>query len=396
VRRKQYEPNGKFGAVRPGGEHPPGLPHPNGWFCIGLSHEWTRSTVLTRPFMGEDLVVYRTAGGTLHACRPYCPHLGAHLGAGGTVEGEHIVCPFHRFAFDGQGRCVKTPYGSPPRLALENLTVREVHGIAWVWHHSDAQPPTWELPEPLPGGEGHRPIARVVDIASHPQEILENPFDYRHLPQLHHLEIEELTPPSPDGTLYRLHLRVARRIPLFGSTLAQEMTGELIGLGGMHLVIDVSKFGFKSSAWLLPTPIGPWTTRIWILTSAELNASANAPRWLVETVLKPLARAISHAMLRWAAKDTSTDFPIWHHKRYLAHPGLNSADGPIGAYRRWARQFYPRPNSAADRHSGASAAGPVSEKDHCEPQQQKSRTTWPQPTAPSPPSIGADSAPSQS
>ncbi|WP_369123002.1 Rieske 2Fe-2S domain-containing protein [Streptomyces viridochromogenes] len=28
------------------------------------------------------------------------PHLGTHLGCGGWVDGENIVCPFHRFAFD--------------------------------------------------------------------------------------------------------------------------------------------------------------------------------------------------------------------------------------------------------------------------------------------------------
>ncbi|GGS23683.1 hypothetical protein GCM10010252_73690 [Streptomyces aureoverticillatus] len=46
-------------------------------------------------------------------------------------------------------------------------------------------------------------------------------------------------------------------------------------------------------------------------------------------------------MVAWIFHDTRVDHPVWHHKRYLPHPAFNSAGGPIGTYRRWARQFYP-------------------------------------------------------
>ena len=39
----------------------------------------------------------------------------------------------------------------------------------------------------------------------------------------------------------------------------------------------------------------------------------------------------------WGAKQ---DFPIWEHKHYRERPALAVGDGPIGLYRRWARQFY--------------------------------------------------------
>jgi hypothetical protein len=40
------------------------------------------------------------------------------------------------------------------------------------------------------------------------------------------------------------------------------------------------------------------------------------------------------------AKNLEADFPIWEHKRYRAKPPLCEADGPLGAFRAWARQFY--------------------------------------------------------
>ena len=41
------------------------------------------------------------------------------------------------------------------------------------------------------------------------------------------------------------------------------------------------------------------------------------------------------------AADVQQDFAVWRHKRYLPQPVLATGDGPIGAYRRWTRQFYP-------------------------------------------------------
>ncbi|MFE2728293.1 Rieske 2Fe-2S domain-containing protein, partial [Kitasatospora sp. NPDC059327] len=123
------------------------LPYPNGWFCVGPATEWKPKTVLTKPFMGQDIVVYRTARGVLRAVRPYCPHLGAHLGVGGTVDGELLVCPFHKFAFGPDGACAQTPYGQPPRASLQLVPVAQAAGFVWVWHAHDGASPSWELPD---------------------------------------------------------------------------------------------------------------------------------------------------------------------------------------------------------------------------------------------------------
>ena len=40
------------------------------------------------------------------------------------------------------------------------------------------------------------------------------------------------------------------------------------------------------------------------------------------------------------ARGVGEDIPIWENKRYVERPPLCEGDGPIGQYRRWARQFY--------------------------------------------------------
>jgi phenylpropionate dioxygenase-like ring-hydroxylating dioxygenase large terminal subunit len=44
---------------------------------VGFSRELPAGKVLTRRFMGEDVVVYRTRAGAVRAVRPYCPHLAS-------------------------------------------------------------------------------------------------------------------------------------------------------------------------------------------------------------------------------------------------------------------------------------------------------------------------------
>jgi hypothetical protein len=56
-----------------------------------------RGTVLAVTAFGKELVAFRGKDnnrvGVLGA---FCPHLGTHLGFGGKVEGDRIVCPYHR------------------------------------------------------------------------------------------------------------------------------------------------------------------------------------------------------------------------------------------------------------------------------------------------------------
>ena len=46
-----------------------------------------------------DQVLYRGEDGKAVVLDGYCPHLGAHLGIGGVVRNNGIVCPFHGSVF---------------------------------------------------------------------------------------------------------------------------------------------------------------------------------------------------------------------------------------------------------------------------------------------------------
>ncbi|MEU1778500.1 MULTISPECIES: aromatic ring-hydroxylating oxygenase subunit alpha [Streptomyces] len=333
MRAREYKSN--FSATAANENHLESLPYPTGWFCVGFSKEWRTGQVRAVPFMGSDIVVYRTRRGRLKVTRPYCPHLGAHLGAGGRIDGELLVCPFHGFSFDTDGSCVRTPYGTPPKVSLDLLPVREKHGIVWVWHSADGMSPTWQVPD-FP--ETARPSAfRMTELAGHPQEVVENLVDYRHAVEIHGLQyVDVLEQPCGDGPFYSMKYRVGRGLLSF--VIAQEIVLHFVGLGAALIVFDTLPLRMKAAQWLLATPTGPGRMRYWCAAHVVTGPGSRVPAPL----RRGIERALGFGMNSWTMHDAQTDLPIWHHKAYLPHPGLNDADGPIGPFRHWARQFYPQ------------------------------------------------------
>ena len=68
---------------------------------VGFSEDLKPEELRPARYFGRDFVIWRSAAGELRVFDAHCPHLGAHLGHGGKVEGESIRCPFHAWEFDG-------------------------------------------------------------------------------------------------------------------------------------------------------------------------------------------------------------------------------------------------------------------------------------------------------
>ncbi|GAB2965050.1 Rieske 2Fe-2S domain-containing protein [Streptomyces pseudoechinosporeus] len=329
---------GPHAAVDEPGRH---LPYPSGWFCLARSRELAPGNVLTRRFMDEDIVLYRTRDGRPRAVHPYCPHLGAHLGAGGTVEGQNLVCPFHRFAFAPDGTCVGTPAGPPPRARLQHHTISERNGFLFAWYEPDGAPPAWEVPGTAQAGVVPT-AAWSTEVHTYAQEIIENTLDYRHLPVLHQVSVQELGPPTAHGPLLRMRLRLGPdRPPALKQKIQADHTFLLAGLGYLRVELPLPSLGLVSYLWAMHTPTGPRRSHMLVATAcADIHkqdaTEASLPR-------RGLHRAFAHAMLRTAVSKVHQDLRIWNTKRYEPRPRLAASDEAIGLFRHWARQFYPAP-----------------------------------------------------
>ncbi|HSN86972.1 MAG TPA: Rieske 2Fe-2S domain-containing protein, partial [Thermoanaerobaculia bacterium] len=64
-----------------------------GWHQVAFERE-IQGEIAPILLEGREMLLVKRPEG-LRAFDAFCPHRGAHLGRGGRIEGDQIVCPFH-------------------------------------------------------------------------------------------------------------------------------------------------------------------------------------------------------------------------------------------------------------------------------------------------------------
>ncbi|KAL4703499.1 hypothetical protein ACJJTC_011301 [Scirpophaga incertulas] len=172
-------------ARRLGSKIPP--PYPNGWFAVAETSQLGIGRVLSVDALGQNLCVYRGEDGVARCVDAYCPHLGANLAVGGSVYGNCIECPFHKWKFGENGACVSVPgIDHPPKgVSIKTWNSVEVDGAIWIWHDAEGRDPLWPMTEVEETKTwGFRGRNEFV-VSAHIQEIPENGADVAHLNAVH-------------------------------------------------------------------------------------------------------------------------------------------------------------------------------------------------------------------
>jgi phenylpropionate dioxygenase-like ring-hydroxylating dioxygenase large terminal subunit len=160
-------------------------------------------------YFGQQLVLFRTESGEAVLLDAHCPHLGAHLGHGGTVEGEAIRCPFHSWRFDAKtGQVDDIPYKTSPGLPdvrARCWQVEEVSGLVIAWFSEHGRAPSWRMPEQEHWAEdgwlGY--FTCQWNVRVHVQDLAENIPDTTHFVSVHHLPEYPQARATADGHIYR-------------------------------------------------------------------------------------------------------------------------------------------------------------------------------------------------
>ena len=306
---------------------------PTGWFQVGYSAELEEGQVVPLRYFARDLVMFRNSTG-VHILDAHCPHLGAHLGHGGTVENDNLVCPFHAWEFAGDGSCANIPYAKkkPRNTDLDCWKVQEHNGLILCWFDRNGDAPTWEVPDLEEyGNEGwteYRTVRWTVKSCN--QELAENQVDSAHFHYLHGSAIHPTTNSKPMGHI--LH--------------STSNTGMTTPMGVVEGQIEVFTHGF-----------GFTTTRFTGLVETLLVSSAtpidedHTELWFAFTVKrigKGITGGVGKAFMAEIKRQLEQDIPVWEHKVYLNRPVLCDGDGPIGLFRTWCRQFYPETRAPSE------------------------------------------------
>ncbi len=322
---------------------------PTGWFQIGWSGQYAVGDVSPFKLCGNDLVAFRTESGRLVVLSAYCQHLGAHLGYGGCVDGENIVCPFHGWQWTPEGTNALIPYQDRPNYArkVQPWVAFEKHGVAFVWHDVHGRDPLWDVPDlftdvsnqGLSPADHYRPYpeaaSTVDDVTMHPQYMIENGVDFAHFKYVHRSALPEILGNEQGETWFRASM-------------------------------DLTYGAGKEKTWLTPT--GPAKVTLHNLFSGvgitfSAFEGADAARTILavtpiddkhctvySTVWLPrlpgdTGDALPEKLLRRlheTKRQVVNDVEIWRRMQYTEPAGLATAEGKgFTEMRRWARRFYP-------------------------------------------------------
>jgi 3-ketosteroid 9alpha-monooxygenase subunit A len=301
---------------------------PFGWFKVAMPEEVTPGEIVTRRFFGTEIVLWRDADGVVVCQEAYCPHLGAHLGHGGRVEGSCVRCPFHGWAFDAAGTNVEIPYAERPNraAALRSFPAKEHAGIVFAWYHPRGVAPLWDLMAVEEHGDPEYGPYRAFDftVTTCLQEMGENGFDHAHFQFVHsHPRVGRTEKVAFDG--YDRTVLTSQEFPSSKGPVDARI--DVFGRGPGFAVtryrglIDASLIGCS-------TPVDEETVALtFLFTLKNPGADERVDR-------------IAEAFVRSVTEEVRQDIPIWEHKRYLPRPALADSEKPIMDWRRWFEQFY--------------------------------------------------------
>ena len=135
--------------------------------------------------LGQDLALWRSSDGALHAWDDRCPHRGTRLSIG-TVAGDTLTCAYHGWRFATDGHCIHVPSQpevKAPDACVRSFSVEERYGLIWT---CVGRPACAVLPFP----EYADPHLRKVlcgpyDVDASGPRVVENFLDMAHFAYVH-------------------------------------------------------------------------------------------------------------------------------------------------------------------------------------------------------------------
>ena len=158
----------------------------NDWHVVGLSEELAEGKVTSARLLGENLVLWRLDG-KVSIWRDLCLHRGSKLSLG-KVEDRKLVCAYHGWSYDSEGKCVGIPAhpGQPPpkRAIAQAYNSKEQYGYIWACLGDPSKNAVPNFPEWNDHAFRKIYCGPYHSNASGPR-LVENFLDVAHLPFVH-------------------------------------------------------------------------------------------------------------------------------------------------------------------------------------------------------------------
>ncbi|MGX9787842.1 Rieske 2Fe-2S domain-containing protein [Mycobacterium sp. MMS18-G62] len=327
---------------------------PSGWFVVGWSHDLAPGDIKPLKVFGQELVLYRSTAGGVCCLEATCQHLGAHLGYGGKVVNDCIVCPFHGWTWGPDGQNVAVPEGRTSKRRIEPWPVCERNGIIYLWHDVAGQPPTWSIPDLFEDLRDEYPTGEYWDLATaastfdygdlsiEPRVVAENIVDPIHFRYVHHTRdlptlVDYHVTDASFTTKLRVHSRGKRRV----GAAAREDTVTLKQWG---VGMAYTRFSGRDNTHsvISTTPVDAQTSTLrQTLFIEKVDGESDGER---------------SARIKAIESVFPEDLAIWQHQRFIEPPSLQTQEAKMfRMMRRWAQTFQPKPGEYGSLRSDRAA-----------------------------------------
>jgi phenylpropionate dioxygenase-like ring-hydroxylating dioxygenase large terminal subunit len=155
----------------------------NEWYVVGFANDFPVGAIYPTRLLERELIVWRSADQQIHVWEDLCVHRGARLSKG-WIEDDSVVCPYHGWQYDRDGRCTKMP-AAPDEAPMKKAVAFpypavECYGFIWTCLGQPANDipvfPEWNDDRFLKvhggpynyGANGFRAIENFIDASHFP------------------------------------------------------------------------------------------------------------------------------------------------------------------------------------------------------------------------------------
>lgn len=195
-------------AVPAGGLDPNRFDWKEAWHPVFYVADLDKAKLHKFTLMERDLVIWwdRNAD-TWRAFDDQCPHRLAALSEGRIAEDGLLECPYHGWAFQGDGACDRIPQApadsaahTSPRACVASLPTAIRQGLLFVYPGTPELAPRVEVPivDPLEDEpDGWVCLNTFRDLPYDALTLLENVLDSSHVPFTHHKSVGDRSTAAP-------------------------------------------------------------------------------------------------------------------------------------------------------------------------------------------------------
>ena len=113
------------------------------WYPVAVIDLLDTSKPHPTQLLGKDIVVWKDGAGKWNVFEDKCPHRLAPLSEGRVEDDGTLLCAYHAWRFDGDGKCTDMPQASSkeeedrvranPRSCAFTRPCMEAQGLVWAW-----------------------------------------------------------------------------------------------------------------------------------------------------------------------------------------------------------------------------------------------------------------------